>query len=156
MPWTGEGRGLTWQSNPSVLPSVESQGLLTTKAPLWVTSSLLPILAAPVNPPSLLVTNNTRAVKAASPFILAACQQEQEPACALWQLYWLYSSAEERRGWLSGSSARAGASLSCRNPLLCSEKLGTVFGALPCPGPILSWSNLPSTAFWILAIANAP
>ena len=140
MPWTaGAGRGLTRQSNPSVLPPLESQGLLTTKAPLWVTSSLLPILAAaPVNPPSLLVTNKRQAVKPASPFIWSACQQACLACLRSVAALLALQLCRERRGWL-WSYCSAQKSWSC-----------FWWPALP----MLRWSNLLS-AFWILAIAPA-
>ena len=124
-------------------PPVESQGLLTTKAPLWVTSSLLPILAATsLNPPSLLVTNKRQQAgcEGGKPIYLGSAASKRLLACALWQLYWLYSSAGKEE---DGSAA-----------VYCSaQKSWSCFWCLALPMP--SWSNLLS-AFWILAIANAP
>ena len=113
-----------------MLPPVESQGLLTTKAPLWVTSSLLPILAAAsVNPPSL---------SAGKPIYLGSLPEASLPACALWQLYWLYCSVGKEEA---------------RAAVYCSaQKTWSCFWCLALP--MLRWSNLLS-AFWILAIAQA-
>ena len=103
-------------------PPVESQGLLTTKAPLWVTSSLLPILAATsLNPPSLLVTNKRQqAVRGASPFI--------------WGLLPANACLPALCGSFTGFTALRGKK---RMVLLQSiallRKVGAVFGALPCP-----------------------
>ena len=101
-------------------PPVESQGLLTTKAPLWVTSSLLPILAATsLNPPSLLVTNKRQQAVRGQAHLFGVCCQ-QTPAClrsvaALLAL----QLCGERRGWF------------CCSLLPCSEKLELFL--VPCP-----------------------
>ena len=103
-------------------PPVESQGLLTTKAPLWVTSSLLPILAATsLNPPSLLVTNKRQQAgcEGGKPIYLGSAASKA-PAClrsvaALLALL----LCEERRGWF------------CCSLLPCSEKLELFL--VPCP-----------------------
>ena len=92
MPWTGQGWGSSTTKTNPVLP--QSQGPLTTKAPLWVTSSLLPILAP--TPPSLLVATNTMVVsKAGKPIYLRCLPAPSLLTRSLWQLYW---SKEEKKG----------------------------------------------------------
>ena len=87
-----EGWGSSTTKTNPVLP--QSQGPLTTKAPLWVTSSLLPILAP--TPPSLLVATNTMVVsKAGKPIYLRRLPAPSLLTRSLWQLYW---SKEEEKG----------------------------------------------------------